>query len=47
MSSLSHRVVTQAPTVYTNYDFFSSKLINMEKYILFVFDMVFSKFINL
>ena len=31
MSSLSHRVGTQAPTVYDHYDFFS-KLINMEKY---------------
>ena len=45
MSSLSHRV-GQAPTVYAHDDF-SSKLINMEKYILFVIDMVFSKFINL
>ena len=31
MSSLSHRVGKQAPTVYAHYDFFS-KLINMEKY---------------
>ena len=34
------------PTVYAHYDILS-QLINMEKYILFVIDMVFSKFINL
>ena len=46
MSSLSHRVDTQTPTVYAHYDIFSH-IINMEKYIVFVIDMVFYKFINL
>ena len=46
MSSLSHRVGTQAPTVYAHYDFFS-KLITWKNTFLFVIDMVFSKFINL
>ena len=47
MSSLSHRVGTQAPTVYTHYGFFFSKLINMEKYNFILIDMVFFKFINI
>ena len=47
MSSLSHSAGTKTPTVYAHSDIFLSQLINMEKYILFVIDMVFSRFINL